>query len=128
MAAYRFPYLLAGGSLVFKQDSQYYEHFYNELAPDVHYVPIKRDLSNLVEKVQWALHNDDKAKTIALKAQEFAVNNLLPKDIFCYYAMLLNEFSKLIISEIKVIEGMDKVEQPDKTVECKCDVTSRDEL
>lgn len=58
VAAYRFPYLLAGDSLVFKQDSAYYEHFYVDLEPDVHYVAIARDLSNLVDKIELAKEND----------------------------------------------------------------------
>ena len=59
VAAYRFPYLLVGDSLVFKQDSSYYEHFYKDLIPGKHFVPFKRDLSNLEEKILWARNNDN---------------------------------------------------------------------
>jgi hypothetical protein len=59
VAAYRFPYLLAGDSLVLKQDSSYYEHFYKRLSPWKHYVPFKHDLSDLLEKIQWAKDHDD---------------------------------------------------------------------
>ena len=45
VAAYRFPYLLAGSSVVFKQDSTYYEHFYKKLLPNKHFIPFKQDLS-----------------------------------------------------------------------------------
>ena len=31
VAAYRFPYLLAGDSVILKQDSPYYEYFYKEV-------------------------------------------------------------------------------------------------
>lgn len=54
VAAYRYPYLMLGDSLVLKQDSMYYEHFYMALTPWKHYVPIKRNLSDLLEKVKWA--------------------------------------------------------------------------
>ena len=50
VAAYRFPFLLAGDSLVVKQQSDYYEHFYNELTPGQHFLEVKHDLSDLVEK------------------------------------------------------------------------------
>ena len=60
VAAYRLPYLLAGDSVILKQESSYYEHFYNELQPYVHYVPIKRDLSDLLTQIQWLKDNDDK--------------------------------------------------------------------
>jgi hypothetical protein len=59
VAAYRFPYLLAGNSAVFKQDSIYYEHFYKDLKPFVHYIPCKKDLSDLLDKLQWAKENDE---------------------------------------------------------------------
>lgn len=52
VAAYRLAYLLAGSGVVLKQESPYYEHFYSLLKPNVHYLPFKRDLSDLVEKVQ----------------------------------------------------------------------------
>ena len=58
MAAYRLPYLLAGDALVLKQESQFYEHFYKDLKPFEHYIPFKRDLSDLMEKIQWAKDND----------------------------------------------------------------------
>lgn len=59
VAAYRLPYLLAGNSVVLKQDSTYYEHFYNELQPWKHYIPFKSDLSDLLEKLQWAKEHDE---------------------------------------------------------------------
>lgn len=59
VAAYRMPYLLAGDSVVLKQDSIYYEHFYKQLQPWVHYIPFKADLSDLLEKIQWAKDHDE---------------------------------------------------------------------
>lgn len=59
VAAYRLPYLLAGNSVVFKHDSIYYEHFYKQLQPWVHYIPFKADLSDLLEKIQWAKDHDE---------------------------------------------------------------------
>lgn len=97
VAAYRFPYLLAGNSLVFKQDSKYYEWFYKSLEAGSHYLQVNDDLSNLVERVQWAMDNDEEANIIALKGQKFARENLMPQDVLCYYATLL---SVSIISQL----------------------------
>lgn len=71
-----------------KQQSDYYEHYYHRLTPWVHYVPVKRDLSDLIEKVEWAKANDEMAKTIAKNGANFARNNLLPQHIFCYHVSL----------------------------------------
>ena len=88
VAAYRFPYLLAGDAVVFKQDSEYYEHFYSDLKPGVHYVPIKADLSDLVKKIQWAKSHDQEVRKIGINGRQYAVNHLLPKDVICYHAIL----------------------------------------
>uniref|UniRef100_A0A9L0TBU0 Protein O-glucosyltransferase 2 n=1 Tax=Equus caballus TaxID=9796 RepID=A0A9L0TBU0_HORSE len=88
VAAYRLPYLLVGDSVVLKQDSIYYEHFYNELQPWKHYIPVKSNLSDLLEKLKWAKDHDEEAKKIAKAGQEFARNNLMGDDIFCYYFKL----------------------------------------
>ena len=42
-----------------KQDSPYYEHFYKSLEPGKHYIPFKRDLSDLKEKILWAKKHDE---------------------------------------------------------------------
>lgn len=116
MAAYRLPYLLAGDSVVLKQDSIYYEHFYNELQPWEHYVPVRADLGDLLEKIQWAREHDEQVSTsrlfyrarsfhgfflslhqhvlllqvkkIALAGQQFARSHLMGDKIFCYYFKL----------------------------------------
>jgi hypothetical protein len=98
VAAYRLPYLLAGNSLVFKQDSKFYEHFYNRLVPFVHYVPIKHDLSDLIEKIKWAIANDNLAVEIVRNARDFSRKNLMATDIYCYYFILLNVSFFFVIS------------------------------
>ena len=50
---------MAGKGLMLKQDSPYYEHFYKQLKPYEHYIPIKRDISDLLEKIQWAKDHDE---------------------------------------------------------------------
>ena len=59
VAAYRLPYLLMGDAAVIKQESEYYEHFYHQLEPYKHYIPMQHDLSDIVELVQWAIDNDE---------------------------------------------------------------------
>ena len=55
---------------------KYFEHFYSDLKPWVHYVPVKADLSDLIEKIRWAKNNDDKAKKIVNNAQKFVLGML----------------------------------------------------
>lgn len=67
VAAYRLPYLLVGDSVVLKQDSIYYEHFYNELQPWKHYIPVKSNLSDLLEKLKWARDHDAEVSSVFRK-------------------------------------------------------------
>ncbi|KAJ8913564.1 hypothetical protein NQ315_017115 [Exocentrus adspersus] len=127
VAPYRMPYLLAGGSLVFKPESKYLEHFYSDLIPNVHYIPVKEDLSDLVDKLKWAIDNDDAAKEIAKAGQKFANQYLLPKNIFCYHMQLFDELSKRVVSTVTVGEGMEHVAQT-KIQKCDCDDRIKDEL
>ncbi|CAH1183215.1 unnamed protein product [Phaedon cochleariae] len=127
VAPYRMPYLLAGGSLVFKPESKYFEHFYKDLQPNVHYVPVKEDISDLVEKIQWAIENDEEARKIAMNGQKFVNRNLLPKDIICYHVHLLNEFSKVITSAVNDFKDMETIPQK-KVMDCDCSDGIKDEL
>ena len=38
--------------------------------PYVHYVPVKNNQSDLIEKIKWLQENDDKARQIAENGQE----------------------------------------------------------
>lgn len=130
VAAYRLPYLLAGDSVVLKQDSIYYEHFYNELQPWEHYIPIRADLGDLLEKIQWARDHDEEVKKIAQTGQHFARNHLMGDRIFCYYYKLFKEYAKLQVTEPQIRKGMEHVEQPiDDLFPCSCHRTrAKDEL
>ena len=51
-------------------DNEYW--FKKYLKPMVNYVPIRYDLSDLKEKIEWLVENDDKAKEIAENALQFS--------------------------------------------------------
>lgn len=127
VASYRFPYLLGGDSLVLKQTSPFYEHFYSKLVANKHYVPFKRDLSDLLEKIKWAKENDVRAKEIASAGRSFAEENLMPLNIYCYHMTLFKEWSTRLVSPIVVLPGMEKLEQSTKCT-CKSAARPKDEL
>jgi len=47
--------------------------FLEYLIPNVHYVPVKYDVSDLVEKIVWIQEHEDEARQIAQNAYEFAI-------------------------------------------------------
>lgn len=86
---------LFSNSVIFKQESTNIQWFYRNLEPNKNYIPVANDLSDLVEKINWAKKHDNEAKKIMLSANEFANNNLKQSDIFLYLYLLLIEISKL---------------------------------
>lgn len=54
----------------------YKEFFFKYLTKWEHYIPVKRDLSDLIIKVVWCMKNHEKAKIIASNALEFAKKHL----------------------------------------------------
>nr|XP_008110102.1 PREDICTED: KDEL motif-containing protein 2 isoform X1 [Anolis carolinensis] len=131
VAAYRFPYLLLGDSVVLKQSSPYYEYFYKELSPWSHYIPIKRNLEDLLEKIKWVKENDEVVRKIAKEGQMTARELLQPHRFYCYYFKVFQEYAERQTGKPEIRDGMEFVPQPDdKTSLCDCHrkKLSKDEL
>lgn len=71
----RLHYLLFSNRPLLLVDRDYVQYFYEDLEPFVHYVPVKRDLSDFIDQVQWVRNNPEKCKEIACNAQEYALEN-----------------------------------------------------
>lgn len=71
----RLKYLLFSKRPLFIVDRFYVEYFQIELKPFVHYIPVKMDLSDLLQQAEWAMSHPHECKLIAHRAYEFAVNN-----------------------------------------------------
>lgn len=80
--------------LTFKQDSPYVQWFYGALKPNVHYIPVKRDLSDLLLQIQWAKKHDKDSRRIAKNAHIFFHEHLLRDDIYYYLYLVLQEYAK----------------------------------
>ncbi|PJI85828.1 glycosyl transferase family 90 [Yoonia maricola] len=62
------------GCCVLKVESQFgfYQWYYHKLVPWEHFVPIRADLSDLQERIDWVKSNQHKARIIAEQGQAFA--------------------------------------------------------
>ncbi|TKR96631.1 hypothetical protein L596_010626 [Steinernema carpocapsae] len=107
VAAYRFPMLLSGDSVVLKSDSQYYEHFYANMEANVHYVPFKtaEELEAIIKNLE---DKPEKPRKIIENANQFVQDHLQPLHIYCYYVKFFMEYSKKLqpTSDIN-IDGME---------------------
>ena len=104
VSAFRLGSELASGSVVLLPDSPFKMWYSNELIPYKHYVPIQRNLENLIEQVEWCKENDDKCKRISENAEK------LHKKIFNKPHILKYFNSKL--KEIAVVRSSDFFEKP----------------
>lgn len=66
----------------------WYSHL---LIPYEHFIPIKADLSNLYEQIDWCKNNDDACEMIASNALEFAETYLEKNGMFDYTQKILTE-------------------------------------
>jgi hypothetical protein len=63
-------------------DRPYKEYFFEFLKEWEHFIPVKRDMTDLIEKTKWCLENYDKALQIAENAYQFSKIHLTRKA--CY--------------------------------------------
>jgi hypothetical protein len=68
----RLKLLLHSGRPVLIQDRPWHEWFWDELVPWEHYVPVRRDLSDLVDQARWVKEHPDEAARIGRSGQELA--------------------------------------------------------
>jgi hypothetical protein len=85
-----FAWRLLSDCLVFKVEAPFKQWFEKGLVPGFHYLPIKRDLSDLLEKLAWVQEHDDEARRIAEHARQFALESIMPDDVieYCYKVLL----------------------------------------
>ncbi|KAJ7762319.1 glycosyl transferase family 90-domain-containing protein [Mycena maculata] len=90
----RYLGLLRSGSLVFKS-TVFAEYFNDWLRPFEHYIPILPDLSDLVEKLEWAVAHDAEAHTIQQAGEAFANRVITDGQNDCYFSLVLLEWARL---------------------------------
>jgi hypothetical protein len=69
------------GSCVLKVDSDWKQWFDDRLTAWRHYVPVKEDLSDFAEKLQWCRQNLDEAEGIANEGRNFAIRMSFDKEM-----------------------------------------------
>jgi hypothetical protein len=90
-----FQWRLLSGSLTMKQESNEIQYFYSALKPYVHYLPIRNDMSDVVEKVRWAKEHDAECEQMAVNARQFALQHLMPEPIYAYFYAVLKRYASL---------------------------------
>jgi hypothetical protein len=85
--------LLFSGRTLFIQEREWQEYFFSDLVPFTHYIPVRADLSDLIERLQWARMNSAEASAIARNAQEYALKNLWRSNAVDYLAHCIRSWA-----------------------------------
>jgi hypothetical protein len=89
VSAFRLSYQLGMNSLVLLVESDWKIWYKDLLKPYVHYIPIKRDLSDIYRQIKWCKDNDLKCEEIVKNANEFYKKYLDKSGILDYLQKLL---------------------------------------
>ena len=90
----RVAFFLMSGSLVFLS-TLHEEWVINQLVDGEHYIKVKPDLSDLLDKIEWASRNDKLAAKIAQNGKNLAMNKFGIKQMQLYNALLFMEYQRL---------------------------------
>ncbi|OQS01999.1 hypothetical protein THRCLA_05599 [Thraustotheca clavata] len=96
-AANRYAFLMRLGGVILKVTSKCVadEMWYTPLLqPMVDHVPIKADLSDLAEKIQWCRDNDDKCREIANRAKWLYDNYVSKQGIHDYMELITTQIAQ----------------------------------
>lgn len=91
VAAFRLLTKMLTGSVPLIVEGDYTLWFQQSLKEGKHYLSIKKDLSNLIEVIEWCRDNDSKCKKIASEAKSFAEKLLTKQCITGTLAKILWE-------------------------------------
>ncbi|KAJ7128388.1 hypothetical protein C8R44DRAFT_558545, partial [Mycena epipterygia] len=78
-----------------RQSTLFEEYFNDWLRPFEHYVPLKADLSDLVQQISWATEHPDEARLIQQRGMEVARRVLTDDQNDCYFSAVLLEWAQL---------------------------------
>ena len=96
-AACRYGFMMCLGSVILKVDSKCVADkmwYFPLLRPYHDHVPVKADLSDLQEKIQWCRDNDDECKTIAENAKKLYERFICREGILDYMQLICYETSR----------------------------------
>ncbi len=96
---------LLSNSCVIKTMTNQIQWYYAGLEPWVHFIPVDKDLSNLLPNLQWAYEHDEEASQMAVRASEYARDNLSQEGIYLYLCHLLKEYEEVYNENLSFVDS-----------------------
>jgi hypothetical protein len=94
VSAFRLSLEMSMGCCILLADSKYRLWFRSLMKPMVEYVPIKSDLSDLLEKIKWCRLHDKACKKIAKNAKKFYLHYLQKDGALDYLQKIVIDLKK----------------------------------
>lgn len=92
----RCRWILASNSVLLKVSSDFTQWYYKLLAPYENYIPVRQDLSDLLEIFDWLTQHDADAHAIAMNGQNLGKVAFTKENIDYYVCHLLKGYSEKI--------------------------------
>lgn len=86
---------LLSNTVTLKESSGFVRWYDPLLKEGEHYLSIRGDMSDLLEKMNWILKHDSEAKKIADISTRLVADEITPDHLYLYWKHLLTEISKL---------------------------------
>ena len=94
VSSYRLSRELDSGCCLLLVASKYKLWYRHMLKPFEHYVPVRSDLSDLIDKIKWCKNHDEQCKQIAQNAKQFYKTYINKDGILDYLQQLLISLKK----------------------------------
>lgn len=95
-SAFRLSLEFGMGAVVLLVSSRYKLWFHDMIKPWVHYVPVRADLGDLIERIKWCKTHEGKCKKIVENAMNFYREVLSKEGILDYMQSLLEQLRKVM--------------------------------
>jgi hypothetical protein len=82
-------------SLNFIHEAECEEWFYKCLIPYEHFIPVKKDFSDLIPQIEWALNNDEKCQHIVKNCNTFANKFLSEESMYKTFCYIVDKYISL---------------------------------
>jgi hypothetical protein len=96
VSAFRLSGILRMNCVVLMVESDWKMWYSDMLIPYEHYIPVKKDLSDIYEQIDWCRENDQMCELIAYNAQQFAERVLGKNGMLDYTQKLLVDLKKFM--------------------------------
>lgn len=84
---------LLSNSVMLRQENTNLKWFHSLFRNGEHYISVKYDMSDLIDKIRWVLLHDEECRKIAENASDTVKREVTPEHLHLYWTQILNKYS-----------------------------------